>query len=172
MSKSNFALGNALYQPFNGNTAGVALPFPEFMQNWGGSPALQSALRPFPQYDFIDQGCCLENVGMSSFNALVASVQRRYRQGLNLQVSYTWGKTFTDADSALPNNGVGLSQDMDVDNLHHEKAISAMDIRHTFVVSALYELPFGKGKQFFNHGVAAQVLGTGELRTVKRIQSG
>ena len=172
MPKSDFSLGDALYQPFLNNTAGVALPFPGFLQNWGGNPALQSALRPFPQYDFIDQGCCLENVGMSSFNSLIASVQRRYRQGLNLQASYTWGKTFTDADSALPNNGVGVSQDMDTDNLHHEKAISAMDIRHTFVVSALYELPFGKGKRFLNHGVLSQVVGGWELGTVERMQSG
>jgi hypothetical protein len=172
MPKSNFSLGNALWHPFNGNTAGVALPFPKFLQNWGGNPQLQSALRPFPQYDFIDQGCCLENVGMSSFNALVASVQRHFHQGMNLQVSYTFGKTFTDADSALPNNGVGVSQDMDTDNLHREKAISAMDIRHTLVVSGLYELPFGKGKEFFNHGVASQLLGGWELGTVQRIQSG
>ena len=172
MPKSYFSLGDALYLPFKNNTAGIQAPFPQFVQNWGGNPALQSALRPFPQYDFIDQGCCLENVGMSSFNALVASVQRRYRQGLNLQASYTWGKTFTDADSALPNSGVGLSQDMDVDDLHHEKAISAMDIRHTLVVSALYELPFGKGKQFLNHGVLSQIAGGWELGTVERMQSG
>ena len=121
MPSKDFSLGNSLYQPFIGNSAGVALPFPGFLQNWGGNPALQSALRPFPQYDFIDQGCCLENVGMSSFNALVASVQRHFHQGLNLQASYTFGKTFTDADSALPNSGVGVSQDMDVEDLHKEK---------------------------------------------------
>jgi hypothetical protein len=172
MPQKYFSLGNALYQPFNGNSAGIAAPFAGFQQNWGGNPSLQQALRPFPQYDFIDQGCCLENVGMSSFNALVASVTRRFHQGLNLQASYTWGKTFTDADSALPNSGVGVSQDMDVDNLHHEKAISAMDIRHTVVVSALYELPFGKGKRFMNHGVASYVLGGWEIGTVQRMQSG
>ena len=172
MDKKYFALGDALYQPFIGNSAGIPLPFPQFLKNWGGNPALQSALRPFPQYDFIDQGCCLENVGMSSFNALVASVTRHFHQGLNLQASYTWGKTFTDADSALPNNGVGVSQDSDTTDLHHEKAISAQDLRHTLVVSALFELPIGKGKRFLNHGVASQILGGWELGTVERMQSG
>jgi hypothetical protein len=172
MPISDFALGDALYQPFTNNTAGVALPFNGFLQNWGGNPQLQAALRPFPQYDFIDQGCCLENVGMSSFNALIASVTRHYRQGLNLQASYTFAKTFTDADSALPNNGVGVSQDSNVDDLHKEKAISAQDLRHQFVVSGLYELPFGKGKQFLNHGILSQVFGGWELGTVERMQSG
>ena len=172
MAKSNFALGDALYQSFSGNKVGVPLPFPKFLENWGGNPQLQQALRPFPQYDFIDQGCCLENVGMSSFNALIATVQRHFHQGMNLQASYTWGKTFTDADSALPNAGVGVSQDMDTDNLHHEKAISAMDIRHTLVVSGFYELPFGKGKAHLNHGFISQVVGGWEVGTVQRMQSG
>jgi hypothetical protein len=171
MPKSYFSLGDALYQNFDGNSAGISAPFPLFDKVWGVNQ-LQHALRPFPQYDYIDQGCCLENVGMSSFNALVASVQRHFHQGMNLQASYTFGKTFTDADSALPNSGVGVAQDTDTDDLHHEKAISAMDIRHTLVFSGLYELPVGKGKRYFNQGIASQVLGGWELGTVERIQSG
>lgn len=172
MPTSDFSLGDALYQPFVGNSAGVSAPFPQFVQNWGGNPELQSALRPFPQYDYIDQGCCLENVGMSSFNALVVSVARHYHQGLNLQVSYTFGKTFTDADSALPNSGVGVSQDMDTDDLHKEKAISAQDLRHTLVFSGLYDLPFGKNKRFLNHGVGSIILGGWTVGAVQRMQSG
>ena len=172
MSPKHFGLGDALYQSFNNNSAGIAAPFPQFLQNWGGNPQLQQALRPFPQYDFIDQGCCLENVGMSSFNALIASVQRHYHQGLTMQASYTFAKTFTDADSALPNVGQRVVQDMHVENLHLEKAVSWLDLRHTFVFSGLYELPFGKGKQFVNHGILSQIAGGWELGTVERMQSG
>ena len=173
MPQKYFSMGNSLWQSFNGNTQGVAAPFPEFVQNWGGNPQLQSALRPFPQYDFIDQGCCLENVGMSSFNALVASVQRHYHQGLNLQASYTWAKTFTDSDSAVPGVHSGnWVQDMNTDNLHQEKAISIYDIRHTLVFAGLYDLPFGKGQRFLNHGVASAVLGGWTIGTVQRMQSG
>ena len=172
MPTKYFGLADALYQPFAGNSAGIQAPFPEFLQNWGGNPQLQQALRPFPQYDFIDQGCCLENVGMSSFNALVASVQRHYHQGLNLQVSYTWAKTFTDADSALPNVGQRVVQDMHVENLHLERAVSWLDLRHTLVLSGLYELPLGKGKQYLNHGLLSQIAGGWEVGTVERMQSG
>ena len=172
MPTSYFGLGNALYQPFAGNSAGIPAPFPQFLQNWGGNPSLQQALRPFPQYDFIDQGCCLENVGMSSFNALVASVQRHYHQGLNLQVSYTWAKTFTNSDSALPNVGQRVVQDMHVENLHLERAVSWLDLRHTLVLSGLYELPFGKGKPYLNHGAMSWIAGGWELGSVQRMQSG
>jgi len=173
MPQKYFSMGDSLYQSFDGNSQGVAAPFPQFVQNWGGNPQLQAALRPFPQYDFIDQGCCLENVGMSSYNALIASVARRYHQGLNLQVSYTWSKTFTDADSAIPGVHSGnWIQNMNTDNLHQEKAVSTYDLRHILVFSGLYELPFGKGKPFLNHGIASAILGGWELGTVQRMQSG
>jgi hypothetical protein len=169
---SEFALGDALTSGILNNNVGVAVPFPGFLQLWGGNPWIESAVRPFPQYDYIDQGCCLENVGMSSFNALIASVQRHFHQGMNIQASYTWAKTITDADSALPNSGVGVTQDMNTNDLHADKAISAQDLRHTVVLSGLYELPFGKEKQFFNHGVLSQILGGWEVGTVERMQSG
>jgi hypothetical protein len=173
MPVSDFPDGDSLYQNFNGNPEGIAAPFPQFDANWGGNPPLQLALRPFPQYDFIDQGCCLENVGMSSFDALIATVERHYHQGLTMLASYTFGKTFTDADSALPNNALGETpQDTDVFDLHMEKAISGLDLRHIFVFSGSYELPFGKGKQFLNHGVLAQVAGGWEFSTIERLQSG
>jgi Carboxypeptidase regulatory-like domain len=173
MPTKYFSYGDSLYQPFTGNSEGVQAPFPKFVSNWGGNPQLQAALRPFPQYDFIDQGCCLENVGMSSFDALIASVERHYHQGLTMLVSYTYGKTITDADSALPNNALGETpQDTHVENLHLEKAISGLDLRHTLVFSGSYELPFGKGKQFLSHGVLSQVVGGWEVSTIERLQSG
>jgi hypothetical protein len=173
MPTKYFSYGDSLYQPFTGNSKGVAAPFPQFVQNWGGNPQLQAALRPFPQYDFIDQGCCLENVGMSSFDALIATIERHSHQGLTMLASYTYGKTLTDADSALPNNALGETpQDTHVENLRLEKAISGLDLRHIFVFSGAYELPFGKGKQFLNHGVLSQVVGGWKVSTIERLQSG
>ena len=61
------------------------------------------ALRPFPQYQAIQTNCCLQNDGQSSYNALLASLTRRFRNGLNLQVSYTWSKNFTNADTIVLN---------------------------------------------------------------------
>ncbi len=172
---SDFALGDELNSNVVGNTAGVPIPFAGFTTLWGApknTVPVQRALRPFPQYDFIDSGCCLQNVGMSSYNALLVSLHRQYRNGLTLQVSYTWAKNFTDADSALPNNGIGVSQVQNPDNLHMEKAISAQDLPNTFVLSPLYRLPFGKGRALLNHGIASYVAGGWEIGTVDRYESG
>ena len=169
---NDFALGSGLTQHVVGNTLGVQPPFTGFTQLWGTGVQVQQALRPFPQYQYVDTGCCLQNVGMSSYNALLVSLARRYRNGVSLQVSYTWAKDITDADSALPNNGVAVSQVQNPFNLHMEKAISAQDLPQTLVLSWLYDLPFGKGRKWLNHGAASYALGGWEVGAVQRYEDG
>ena len=169
---SAFALGDQLNANVIGNTAGVAVPFNGFNTLWGAGAPVQRALRPFPQYDFIDSGCCLQNDGMSTYNALLVSLHRQFRNGLTLQVSYTWEKNFTDADSALAGTGVGVSQVQDPFNLHTAKAISAQDLPNTFVIAPLYRLPFGKDQRFLQHGITSTVAGGWEIGSVQRYESG
>jgi hypothetical protein len=170
--QSDFALGDQLSQPLVGNTAGVNAPFAGYTTLWGSGVQVQQALRPFPQYDYIDTGCCLQNVGMSSYEALLVSLERRFQNGLQFQISYTWSKTLTDADSLLPNNGNSVIQVQNVNDLHQEKAISTQDIPQNFVASELYELPLGKGKPFLNQGPINYVVGGWEVGGVQRYLSG
>ena len=169
---SAFALGDTLNSGVTGNTAGVPIPFNGFTTLWGTNAPVQRALRPFPQYDYIDSGCCLQNVGMSTYHALLVSLARRYRNGLTLQASYTWAKNLTDADSALPNNGISVSQVQNPFDLRQEKAISAQDIPHTFVVAPLYRLPFGRDHRWLHSGITSYVAGGWELGSVQRYESG
>jgi hypothetical protein len=94
---------------------------------------------------------------------------------LNLLASYTFSKTLTDADTAFPtetgfNSNVFGAQNPY--NLKGEKAVSYQDIPHTFVVSYLYELPFGHGKKFLNSGVASKVAGGWQISAIQRYQAG
>jgi hypothetical protein len=150
----------------------VPVPFAGYFNLWGNGVQIQQALRPFPQYDYIDSGCCLEATGHSSYNALLVSLSRRYRDGLSLQASYTWSKNLNDTDSALPNTNPGQPQVQNPDNLHEEKAISIQDVTNTFVLSPFYELPFGRNKPFLNHGPATYVLGGWQVGAILRYQSG
>jgi hypothetical protein len=130
----DIALGKELYQPLQGNTYGVPIPFPGYYGLWGNGVQIQQALRPFPQYDFIDSGCCLEDVGHSSYDAMVVSLKGRFKD-LSLQASYTWSKNINDSDSILPNTNPGQPQVQNPANLHQEKAISVQDIPNPFVLS-------------------------------------
>jgi len=146
-----------------------------FVPGWGGNATIGQLLRPFPQYGNITSNCCLENLGQSTYNALQAVLERRFRNGLNLLASYTFSKTITDADSSFStetgfNSNVFGAQNPY--NLKGEKAVSYQDIPHTFVISYLYELPVGPGKRFVNHGVASKIAGGWQIGAVQRYQIG
>jgi hypothetical protein len=168
----DLALGTVLNAAVLNNPNGVPVPFTGFFNLWGSGVPIQRALRPFPQYDYIDSGCCLQATGHSSYDALLVSLTRQFRDGLSMQLSYTFSKNINDTDSALPNTNPGQPQVQNPDNLHQEKAISIQDIPNTFVASASYELPFGRNKHYLNHGVVSYFAGGWQIGTILRYQNG
>lgn len=169
--KSAFALGNNLNRTLVSNTAGITAPFPTFLSLYGNGVQTAQALRPFPQYQAIQTSCCLQNDGQSSYHALLASLQRRFRNGLNLQVSYTWSKNFTNSDTLVLNTN-SLSAIQDPTNLKGEKSVSTQDLPNVFVTSFIQELPFGRSRRLANHGFASYLLGGLQVGAVVRYQSG
>ncbi len=164
-----FGYGAALGNNYQ-STTGIAAPYAGF------TGTLAQALRPFPQYLDIYSDGGTENLGHSSYQALTGKLERRFHNGLNLLASYTWSKTLTDADSALPafsafNGGPGSVQNPY--NLKSEKALSFQDVPQNLVVSYIYELPIGKGKKFLNHNsVVNAVLGGYQVGGIDRYVSG
>ncbi len=168
----SFSLGQALNQPLATNTLGVATPYPAIYTEWGSGINVAQALRPYPQYNYIYSDV-LQNIGQSSFESLQATLARRMSAGLSMQLSFTWEKTLTDADSLLPDTATGgISQVQNPDALLQEKALSSQDVPYTFTGAILYQLPFGTGKPFLQHGIGNAVLGGWQLGTVLRYQSG
>jgi hypothetical protein len=178
------ALGNNLATPVTDPSAPAILAslgitnIPSwFVPGWApsGNDTIGQLIRPFPQYGNITTNCCLENLGQSTYNALEASVERRFRNGLNLLAAYTYSKTLTDADSSFStetgfNSNVFGAQNPY--NLRAEKALSYQDVPHTLVVSYLYELPAGPGKRYLNHGPVSKVVGGWQLGGILRYQTG
>ncbi len=167
-------LGSLLNAPISSpaaQAAGITPPYPSFPSDF----TVGQSLVPMPQYFGFNTDGTLENWGQSSYNALEVSLQRRFHNGLNLLASYTWSKTLTDADAALPFfatlHGGGSAQNPF--NKDGEKAISNQDIPHTFVLSYIYELPFGHGKKFVsNSGWADKIVGGWSVSGIQRYQSG
>ncbi len=167
MPMSNFGRGDALLN-YNLPANGLSSPYATFNGN------VQQRLRPFPQYGYIATDCCLQNVGHSSYDALVASLERRFTAGLNVQASYTWSKSITNADSLLPGINGGINQVQNPFNSKSQKSLSIQDIPNTFVVSYIYELPFGRNKAFLNvsNPIARSLISGFEVGGVQRYQSG
>ena len=129
--------------------SGVTAPYANFYNEWGPYVTVQQALRPFPQYGYINQDSYLQNVGQASYDALELKLERRFHNGLNVLASYTFSKTLTDADAIQPYYSTLQNQGGTQNPYDHkaEKAVSNEDIPQNFVVSYLYELPVGRGKK-------------------------
>ncbi len=90
----------------------------------------------------------IAGIANSSYNALEASMRKRFSRGLSFLVSYTWSKTIDDVSSfnitgsaAKPVAGENdLAQDPF--NLKAERGLSLFDARNRFVGSYEWALPF------------------------------
>lgn len=187
--KSQFyGLGNSLNANVNSpegqaTLSGLGVTVPSWFETLyspTGQDTVGQLLRPFPQY--LDIGgsnnnmcSCLENLGISKYDAFQAKLERRFRNGLNVLASYTFSKTLTNADSAIPVfSGFSSNQfaAQDPFNPQSQKALSYQDTPHMLVLSYIYELPAGPGKKYLNHGVASKILGGWQVAGVQRYQSG
>jgi len=161
----NAAAGSAV-----ATQAGIGLPYPNFT-----NPLIQQtrsvaqSLRPYPQYLSIVTGAQGgDKSGHSTYHAMVLKAERRFSGGLTFQWNYTLSKLLTDSDSY---DAGGNSQDQY--NRGLEKSIGQYDQTHVLKLSTLYELPFGKGRRFMNHGgVVNGVIGGWRLGAIETYASG
>lgn len=99
---------------------------------------------PFPAYGLIQM---LDNHGNSRYHGLALKATRRFANGLTYLVGFTWSKAMDQGSSVRNNTGENQFA-TDNYNLQREDSLSQFHNAHRFVTSALYELPFGRGKRF------------------------
>lgn len=123
--------------------------------------------RPFPSINNINLNT---TIGSSNYHSLQARLQRRLSDGLQFTGSYTWSHTIDDSPGTLDQQ----VDRVDFFNFRHERANSNLDLRHRFVLSALYELPFGKGRKFGStmNPVLEQIVGGWQINPILVLQSG
>jgi hypothetical protein len=171
---------------------GVHLQRAHLINNAPPGPGAIGPRRPFPRISFVPgtalpsnvtyvapaAGCpngticfpvstinLLENTAQSRYDAGYVNVRRRYVHGLTFLGNYTWSKSLSNApdfrspmfESSIPQNN---------NNLATEKG-PACDIRHRFVLSAVYDLPGLK-----QSGLLDKVTKNWQVSTVYQIQSG
>lgn len=120
----------------------------------------------------------LGNLGKYNYNSLQVEVRRRFSKGLFFQANYTFQKTLTDI--APGNPGVNAEAQtrvaafLDNRNQRLDYGRADYDQTHIFNLDAVYDLPFGKGKRFFNTSsrVLDRIIGGWQLGGILRINTG
>ena len=80
--------------------------------------------------------------GNSTYHAFSAQLTRRLSAGLQLTAAYTWSHLIDDTTAEVFSTVLSPRRVQDFQNLAAEKSDSALDRRHRFSMSTLYELPF------------------------------
>jgi hypothetical protein len=120
-----------------------------------------SVLNPYAEIDYKTSG------GSDSYNALQMSLSRRFSTGLTLNSQYTFSKSF--GNTAGSNEARTLATNF---NFEDDRGYNNFDVRHTFNLSALYALPFGRGKRYDLGAVGNAIFGDFEIGGIVNARSG
>lgn len=138
LTPDQLSLGNQLLQL-------VPNPF----QNYVGTGPLSQPtvtraqlLRPYPQ--FLTVYNFRPALGSSGYNAFQGRVEKRFSSGLTLLASFTGGKLIDNIGGVLTSD----PSHQNIYNLAADRSLAPEDISRRLVLSYVYDLPFGRGKQF------------------------
>ena len=118
----------------------------------------------FAQFNRTGTSRTRTNLGESRYDGLQVKVDRRFLNGLLVTNSYTLGRSM---DLAQENGGINTPIDFDL-----VWARSDTDRLHNYVMSAVYELPFGPHKPWLTEGLTSKILGGWQVSGLFVAQSG
>jgi hypothetical protein len=141
-----------------------------------GTPAQVAQRQPFPW--ITGTPFFGTDRGNANYNALQVKLDHRWANGLQYLVSYTWSKAIDAGSSGwfAAENGSGAGGSSSLQNYYDpngSRSVSSYDIPHFLSMSGVWELPFGKGKKYFNqHAIASRLLGNWQMNGVVQLRSG
>jgi hypothetical protein len=145
---NNFLIANVT-NPFAGLLPGTSFN--------GTTIQRQQLLKIYPQFGNIRT---FDDDGTSAYNSLQGKIEKRFTKGYTLLASYTWSR-FTERVFKL-----------NPTDTEYENRLSEFDVPHRFVVSGIWELPFGRDRRFANSRAADAVVGGWSVQAIGQLQSG
>ena len=114
----------------------------------------------------------ISNQGASTYDGALVSLRKRFSQGLQFDLNYTWSHSIDNGSSVVNTVTGGLVCDMT--NLRVCRGNSDFDIRHLVNANFIYELPFGRGQRFGSgaSGWVNQIIGGWEVTGIFTGRSG
>ena len=128
------------------------------------------ARRPIPNFAYIEVAF---GAGNSWYNAMQLKLEKRFSHGLYLLNSFTWSKALDDAPGHLEAYN-GDQTRVNFANIANDKGYSNYNQPLNDTISLIWDLPFGKGRQFgANSGKFLQgALGGWQMSAIDTATSG
>jgi hypothetical protein len=128
------------------------------------------ARRLFPQYG---ARVLIQATSESEYHGVYVAMNRRWSEGLQFGVAYTYSSYYSDGDESLALGFTGGSPQIPQDyaNLDAEWSRSVFDRPHRLVVNWIYEVPWFEGG-FAGSPVMRQIFSGWQLSGVMQTQSG
>lgn len=138
----------------------------------GRGPATQSQqLRLFPTFNGVTQRSA--DWGNSAYHAGNLKIEKRYSGGFNLLMNYTWAKYLDDVEAGSELSEFQGNREQHKELRHLDRGYSGSDIRHRVALSAVYELPFGKGRRFdISSGMLNTIVGGWGMGIITEFRTG
>jgi hypothetical protein len=89
-----------------------------------------------------------ENTGNIIFNSMQAKVEHRFASGFTVLASWLWSKGLGDVRGSNPEGAAPGSNYQNPANLRQERGLLDTQLAHSFVLSEIWEVPYGRGRRF------------------------
>jgi hypothetical protein len=126
----------------------------------------------YPDWSIIQS---VENLAESNYNSGTVEVTRHSGKGIIFDASYTFTRDISNAAGANPTAFAGAGGSYVTDRFHPgiDYGNVSYDRKNRFLVTYLYDLPFGRGQRFLPGGGALNsIVGDWHLGGVTVLQSG
>jgi hypothetical protein len=123
-----------------------------------------------PQYAALQ---ALSSVGQSNYHAGFFTIRQRLGNTLSFDFNYTYSKSLDNSSTLETQRLLGTAIRNSLDpNL--EYSVSNFDVRHNFNANWLLELPFGRGRKFFDtrNSILEGIIGGWQLTGITRFNTG
>ena len=127
----------------------------------GAGTAIRQFGNRFAEVDYKTSG------GTDRYNSLQTSLQRRFARGLSMGAQFTWAKEL--GTSSGSNEATTAQNPYD---FRTEYGRGTFDIRNSLNVTALYDLPLGRGKQYAFSGPMDLIAGGWQIGGILNFRSG
>lgn len=163
--------GSLLGEPVNSPAAvaaGIKIPYPGFVQQFGGAATVEQALTPYPQFGGFFP--VYETGGKAMYNALQVQGEKRFSNGLSYLADFTLSRNMANSvtgSAPFAPNGVNAFDP------GLEYAPSSLDQFYVTNFVTSYQLPIGPGKRFLNSGkLLSRLVGDWQVSAIMTYSGG